>query len=138
MKLYLTKLSNILGIIILFCSLICFPIIIFINYQFDKDVMNQINDIHTLFLKIDENTERQMLFYTNEYSHYILITSPEYADAFSRMLQVYKDHIDNNSENKDIEQQRYDLVYQGYQHRQDIINKIVDDYNKKLEDIIKK
>ena len=51
---------NYLNTLIVFAALACFPIVLSITYQFDRETSNKLDQINQLFLKIDESNQKQL------------------------------------------------------------------------------
>ena len=134
------RLLNLLNSLIVFAALICFPIVIFITYNFDNITTKKLDEINQLFLKIDESNQKQLMFHKSEYSHYVLITSAEYTNALADIIECYE-HCLNKMEltPDELEKRKANLkIFKAAQaHRLEILNNINKEYAERMMQIKK-
>ena len=126
---------NLLNTLIVFAALICFPIVIFITYQFDHETSRKLDEINQLFLKIDESNQKQLMFHKSEYSHYVLITSVEYTNALADVITCYENCLERmDLSKKELEERKANLkIFKAAQaHRLEILNNINKEYAERM------
>ncbi len=137
-KFSIRRFLNFLNTLIVFAALACFPIVLTITYQFDKATSKKLNDIHTLFLKIDESNQKQLMFHKSEYSHYVLITSEEYTKALHDVIVCYETCLKkmNLSDDEYKERQKNLQIFKAAQtHRLETLEVINKEYNDRMKQI---
>ena len=135
-KFSMRRFLNLLNTLIVFTALGCFPIVLVITYQFDRITSKKLNDIHTLFLKIDENNQKQLMFHKSEYSHYVLITSEEYTKALHDIIACYEAYLKKLklTEAEYKQKQKNLKIFKAAQmHRLETLNNINKEYNNKMK-----
>ena len=60
-RIIMRRFLNYLNTLIVFAALACFPLVLTITYQFDKETSNKLDQINELFLKIDESNQKQIM-----------------------------------------------------------------------------
>lgn len=137
-KFSMRQFLNFLNTLIVFTALGCFPIVLVITYQFDRITSKKLNDIHTLFLKIDESNQKQLMFHKSEYSHYVLITSEEYTKALHDVIACYEACLKKLklTEAEYKQKQKNLKIFKAAQmHRLETLNNINKEYNNKMKQI---
>lgn len=126
---------NYLNTLIVFAALACFPIVLSITYQFDRETSNKLDQINQLFLKIDESNQKQLMFHKSEYSHYVLITSEEYTEALSDVIICYEKCLEKMelSDAEYKERQKNLKIFKAAQaHRLEILHNINKEYAERM------
>ena len=137
-KIIMRRFLNYLNTLIVFTALACFPLVLSITYQFDKETSNKLDQINELFLKIDESNQKQLMFHKSEYSHYVLITSEEYTKAISDVIMCYEEQIEKmNLSAAEYEEKQNNLkIFKAAQiHRLEVLNNINKKYAERMRDI---
>ena len=129
---------NYLNTLIVFAALACFPLVLSITYQFDKETSNKLDQINELFLKIDESNQKELMFHKSEYSHYVLITSEEYTKAISDVIMCYEEQLKKmNLSAAEYEEKQNNLkIFKAAQiHRLETLNNINKKYADRMRNI---
>lgn len=129
------KILNFLNTLIVFVALLCFPIVLTITYRFDQETTNKLNEINTLFLKIDETNQKQIMFHKSEYSHYVLITSEEYTKALSDIIECYENCLNEmniSNEERQEHLKNLKIFKAAQQHRFEMLRDINKNYAKRM------